>query len=312
MSIPTCPGQPERDRPHHCPLHPHPNATPGALGHPWDLSTLLALPALPSESSQSPCPEPHRGDLGWPWGVEMSHLGSCSPTNPDPPDRCARRHTGWGVCPAADAHSPARSLGKVLMILITGLVCAINIYFVVDFLPTLRGLGYHIPLGLLLAAYVAFVAYLVGLAPREGVAGRGVASPVGAHRPALFAPTDLDLQHRAWSPVPGLGPPQPVQLRCLPRPAGAGRDPVTDPVPPPCPARPPRTGHRFDATLSLGMMFWPEMHPARKGLTAARPPPKFLAHPPPQFRGDGSGWIGEGGEEAAGGAPNPWHRGFSE
>ncbi|XP_009273270.2 PREDICTED: natural resistance-associated macrophage protein 1 [Aptenodytes forsteri] len=52
-------------------------------------------------------------------------------------------------------------LGKVLMTLITGLVCAINIYFVVDFLPTLQGLGYHIPLGLLLAAYVAFVTYLI-------------------------------------------------------------------------------------------------------------------------------------------------------
>uniref|UniRef100_A0A8C3XZX1 Natural resistance-associated macrophage protein 1 n=1 Tax=Catharus ustulatus TaxID=91951 RepID=A0A8C3XZX1_CATUS len=51
--------------------------------------------------------------------------------------------------------------GEVLMILITGLVCAINIYFVVDFLPTLHGLEYHIPLGLLLAAYVAFVAYLI-------------------------------------------------------------------------------------------------------------------------------------------------------
>ncbi|KAJ7405672.1 Natural resistance-associated macrophage protein 1 [Pitangus sulphuratus] len=51
--------------------------------------------------------------------------------------------------------------GKVLMTLITGLVCAINIYFVVDFLPTLQGLEYHIPLGLLLAAYVAFVAYLI-------------------------------------------------------------------------------------------------------------------------------------------------------
>ncbi|NWQ95994.1 NRAM1 protein, partial [Burhinus bistriatus] len=51
--------------------------------------------------------------------------------------------------------------GKVLMTLITGLVCAINCYFVVDFLPTLRGLGYHIPLGLLLAVYVAFVAYLI-------------------------------------------------------------------------------------------------------------------------------------------------------
>ncbi|XP_027493261.1 natural resistance-associated macrophage protein 1 isoform X1 [Corapipo altera] len=51
--------------------------------------------------------------------------------------------------------------GKVLMTLITGLVCAINIYFVVDFLPTLQGLEYHIPLGLLLAAYVAFIAYLI-------------------------------------------------------------------------------------------------------------------------------------------------------
>ncbi|NXC78092.1 NRAM1 protein, partial [Anhinga anhinga] len=51
--------------------------------------------------------------------------------------------------------------GKVLMTLITGLVCAINIYFVVDFLPTLQGLGYYIPLGLLLAAYVAFVIYLI-------------------------------------------------------------------------------------------------------------------------------------------------------
>ncbi|KAM4776601.1 natural resistance-associated macrophage protein 1 isoform 3-T3 [Cyanocitta cristata] len=51
--------------------------------------------------------------------------------------------------------------GKVLMTLITGLVCAINVYFVVDFLPTLHGLEYHIPLGLLLAAYVAFIAYLI-------------------------------------------------------------------------------------------------------------------------------------------------------
>ncbi|KAK2525925.1 Slc11a1 [Columba guinea] len=52
-------------------------------------------------------------------------------------------------------------LGKVLMTLITGLVCAINVYFVVDFLPTLQGLGYYIPLGLLLAVYVAFIAYLI-------------------------------------------------------------------------------------------------------------------------------------------------------
>ncbi|XP_058695808.1 natural resistance-associated macrophage protein 1 isoform X3 [Poecile atricapillus] len=51
--------------------------------------------------------------------------------------------------------------GKVLMTLITGLVCTINVYFVVDFLPTLHGLEYHIPLGLLLALYVAFVAYLI-------------------------------------------------------------------------------------------------------------------------------------------------------
>ncbi|NXL56015.1 NRAM1 protein, partial [Chordeiles acutipennis] len=51
--------------------------------------------------------------------------------------------------------------GKVLMTLITGLVCAINVYFVVDFLPTLRSLGYYIPLGLLLAAYLVFIAYLI-------------------------------------------------------------------------------------------------------------------------------------------------------
>ncbi|NXY92820.1 NRAM1 protein, partial [Alcedo cyanopectus] len=51
--------------------------------------------------------------------------------------------------------------GKVLMTLIMGLVCAINAYFVVDFLPTLQGLEYYIPLGLLLAAYVAFIAYLI-------------------------------------------------------------------------------------------------------------------------------------------------------
>ncbi|NWR57353.1 NRAM1 protein, partial [Bucorvus abyssinicus] len=52
-------------------------------------------------------------------------------------------------------------LWKVLMTLITGLVCAVNIYFVVDFLPTLQGLQYHIPLGLLLVIYVAFVGYLI-------------------------------------------------------------------------------------------------------------------------------------------------------
>uniref|UniRef100_A0A8C3TZS7 Natural resistance-associated macrophage protein 1 n=1 Tax=Catharus ustulatus TaxID=91951 RepID=A0A8C3TZS7_CATUS len=125
---------------------------------------------------------------------------------------------GWG---ARASFAP----GKVLMILITGLVCAINIYFVVDFLPTLHGLEYHIPLGLLLAAYVAFVAYLVGLAPRDR---GGTVSLVGAHQPVLFAPADLDMQHRAWSPVPGPGPPQPVQFWSRPRP---NRHMVTDPIP---------------------------------------------------------------------------------
>ncbi|KAM9010880.1 natural resistance-associated macrophage protein 1 isoform 1-T1 [Ara ararauna] len=52
-------------------------------------------------------------------------------------------------------------LAKVLMTLITGLVCAINVYFVVDFLPTLRGLGYYIPLSLLMVAYVVFIIYLI-------------------------------------------------------------------------------------------------------------------------------------------------------
>lgn len=110
------------------------------------------------------------------------------------------------------------------MILITGLVCTINIFFVVDFLPTLHGLEYHIPLGLLLAAYVAFVAYLVGVAPRDR---GGTVSLVGAHQPVLFAPADLDMQHRAWSPVPGPGPPQPVQFWSRPRP---NRHMVTDPI----------------------------------------------------------------------------------
>lgn len=70
------------------------------------------------------------------------------------------------------------------MTLTSGLVCGINVYFVVDFLPTLHGLEYHIPLGLLLAAYLAFVAYLVGLAPR---ARGGTVSLVGAYGPVVFA-----------------------------------------------------------------------------------------------------------------------------
>lgn len=48
------------------------------------------------------------------------------------------------------------------MALIAGLVCAINLYFVVTFLPTLGGPEFLAPLGLLLAAYLAFIAYLVG------------------------------------------------------------------------------------------------------------------------------------------------------
>lgn len=187
--IPTCPGQPEQDRCHHYHLHPHPNATSDPpLGYPLVLSILLALPALHPEGGQSPHPQPLHEGVVWPWGAGMSQLGSCSPPAPDPLVPCAWWHMGWGLCPGADARSPARSLGKMLMTLITGLVCAINVYFVVDFLPTLQGLGYHIPLGLLLVVYVAFVAYLVGLALREGVAAWGTVFPVGAHRPALFAP----------------------------------------------------------------------------------------------------------------------------
>uniref|UniRef100_A0A8C3B9X9 Natural resistance-associated macrophage protein 1 n=1 Tax=Cairina moschata TaxID=8855 RepID=A0A8C3B9X9_CAIMO len=52
-------------------------------------------------------------------------------------------------------------LGKVLMALLAGLVCAINIYLVGAFLPTLRGPALLAPLGLLLAAYLAFIAYLL-------------------------------------------------------------------------------------------------------------------------------------------------------
>uniref|UniRef100_A0A8B9SPW5 Natural resistance-associated macrophage protein 1 n=1 Tax=Anas platyrhynchos TaxID=8839 RepID=A0A8B9SPW5_ANAPL len=52
-------------------------------------------------------------------------------------------------------------LGKVLMALIAGLVCAINLYFVVTFLPTLGGPQFLAPLGLLLATYLAFIAYLL-------------------------------------------------------------------------------------------------------------------------------------------------------
>ncbi|KAH1184643.1 natural resistance-associated macrophage protein 1 [Mauremys mutica] len=52
-------------------------------------------------------------------------------------------------------------VGKVLMILITGLICAINLYFVVIYIPTLGSIAYYIPLAFVLAGYVAFTAYLI-------------------------------------------------------------------------------------------------------------------------------------------------------
>lgn len=47
------------------------------------------------------------------------------------------------------------------MILITGLICAINLYFVVTALMALDHLAYYIVTGFVLVAYVAFVFYLV-------------------------------------------------------------------------------------------------------------------------------------------------------
>lgn len=207
-------------------------------------------------------------------------MGSCSPTTPDPPDRCAHWHMWCGLCPGADVCSAACSLGKVLMTLITGLVCAINVYFVVDFLPTLQGLGYYIPLGLLLAAYVAFIAYLVRLAPWESGAARGTVHQ--AHRPALFSSTDLDVQHRTRSLVPGLEPPQPVQLRCLPQPASPGRDPVINPVPHYCPPVLHRPLH--DATRSPRGDVVARDTLSKEGVNSwADLPPSFTR--PPQVRG---------------------------
>ncbi|XP_006261564.2 natural resistance-associated macrophage protein 1 isoform X2 [Alligator mississippiensis] len=51
--------------------------------------------------------------------------------------------------------------GKLVMALITLLVCAINLYFVVDFLPSLGSVAYWVPAGVVLAAYAAFVIYLL-------------------------------------------------------------------------------------------------------------------------------------------------------
>ncbi|XP_071896741.1 LOW QUALITY PROTEIN: natural resistance-associated macrophage protein 1 [Anas platyrhynchos] len=85
-------------------------------------------------------------------------------------------------------------LGKVLMALIAGLVCAINLYFVVTFLPTLGGPEFLAPLGLLLAAYLAFIAYLLWTC---GIAHGAPAWARGPHgRFALGSPP---------SPPPGWG-----------------------------------------------------------------------------------------------------------
>uniref|UniRef100_A0A670YDK9 Natural resistance-associated macrophage protein 1 n=1 Tax=Pseudonaja textilis TaxID=8673 RepID=A0A670YDK9_PSETE len=53
-------------------------------------------------------------------------------------------------------------IGKFLMVLITGLICAINLYFVVTSVITLNYLAYYIAISFVLLAYVAFVCYLVG------------------------------------------------------------------------------------------------------------------------------------------------------
>lgn len=53
------------------------------------------------------------------------------------------------------------SIGKTLMTLITGLVCAINLYFVVTTIMALDHLAYYIVTGFVLVGYVAFVCYLV-------------------------------------------------------------------------------------------------------------------------------------------------------
>ncbi|XP_042302479.1 natural resistance-associated macrophage protein 1 [Sceloporus undulatus] len=52
-------------------------------------------------------------------------------------------------------------IGKVIMILITGLVCAINLYFVVTTLMGLGHLIYYIVISFALVAYVAFICYLI-------------------------------------------------------------------------------------------------------------------------------------------------------
>nr|XP_016849621.1 PREDICTED: natural resistance-associated macrophage protein 1 isoform X2 [Anolis carolinensis] len=52
-------------------------------------------------------------------------------------------------------------IGKMIMILITGLVCAINLYFVVTTVMGLSHLVYYIVISFVLVAYAAFVCYLI-------------------------------------------------------------------------------------------------------------------------------------------------------
>ncbi|XP_061465267.1 natural resistance-associated macrophage protein 1 isoform X2 [Rhineura floridana] len=52
-------------------------------------------------------------------------------------------------------------ISKIIMILITGLICAINLYFVVTAIMSLDHLAYYIVISFGLAAYVAFVSYLI-------------------------------------------------------------------------------------------------------------------------------------------------------
>uniref|UniRef100_A0A8D2ITZ9 Natural resistance-associated macrophage protein 1 n=1 Tax=Varanus komodoensis TaxID=61221 RepID=A0A8D2ITZ9_VARKO len=52
-------------------------------------------------------------------------------------------------------------MGKILMTLITGLICAINLYFVVTTIMTLHQLVYYIVISFVLVAYAAFVCYLI-------------------------------------------------------------------------------------------------------------------------------------------------------
>ncbi|XP_034983651.1 natural resistance-associated macrophage protein 1 isoform X2 [Zootoca vivipara] len=52
-------------------------------------------------------------------------------------------------------------ISKIIMVLITGLICAINLYFVVTAIMGLNHLAYYIVIALALAAYVAFVCYLI-------------------------------------------------------------------------------------------------------------------------------------------------------